>query len=362
MGRRIWKIVKLTVLGALAFSAVVIAAGLSYRAYRHHEIARATAIDPVKGIDEEPFARIGGIEQWIGIRGQNRDNPVLLLVHGGPGLATSPFPRDFLFTWTHDFTVVRWDQRGAGKTFGRSGAVDGSVTVERMVQDGIEVADFARARLHKPKVVLVGHSWGSSLGVRMARARPDLFYAYVGTGQSVNQGKYKTLARAQLLAEASSRNDQQAIAELTAIGPPPYDSTTKALVHTKWANRYEPGQPSTWGLMSFVLFDSEAGFSDLRDYVRGIGSSEDHFRAAIAADDLPSAGRDFSMPFFVFQGAADNVTPVPPVRAYVDSITAPHKELVLIPKAGHNVMATSSGEFLKLLVDRVRPLSTPAVP
>jgi len=357
MRSRIWKFAKLTLLCLSALVLVLAGGGLAYRAWRHHDLARATAIDPAKGIDESFFTEIGGIDQWIGIRGQNRDNPVLLILHGGPGIALSPLPRDFLFRWTKDFTVVHWDQRGAGKTFGRSGPVDASVTVGRMVLDGIEVVEHIRARLHKPKVVLVGLSWGSNVGVQMVRARPDLFYAYVGTGQAVNQRKYRPLAYEQLLADARERNDRRAIHELEANGPPPYDSIAKATVHTKWANAHEPGQPSTGRLLSAVLFESDAGPRDLRDYVRGIVTSQDHFRDAVEATDLASMGTDFAVPFFVFQGAMDRVTPAKPVREYVDSIRAPRKELVLIPNAGHNVMATRSDEFLSLLNQRVRPLA-----
>jgi len=198
-------------------------------------------------------------------------------------------------------------------------------------------------------------SWGSSLGVRMAKARPDLFSVYVGSGQAVNQGKYKRVAYEQLLAEARRRDDHQAMTELEANGPPPYASVSKAAVHTKWANRFEPGEPSSWDLLTAVLFDSDATPMDLRDYMRGITTSQDHFRDAVEQEDVPSLGTTFAIPFFVFQGADDNVTPVSPVREYLDSISAPHKELVLIPNAGHNAVASRSDAFLKLLLERVRP-------
>ncbi|HEX2339895.1 MAG TPA: alpha/beta hydrolase [Vicinamibacterales bacterium] len=355
MPSRIWKAARRAILGLLVLIILSICGGLLYRAYRHHQLARATVIDPARGIDEALFTRIGGIDQWIVIRGQDRDNPVLLLLHGGPGIAMSPLPRHFLFSWTKDFTIVFWDQRGAGKTYGRSGPVNAGVTKDRMAQDGLEVAQFVRTRLHKPTIVIVGLSWGTTLGVRMALARPDLFSAYVGSGQSVDQGKFRRLAYDQLLAEARMRSDREAVAELEVNGPPPYDSIAKARVHTKWANRYEPGLPSTASLISMVLFDSRASLGDLRDFRRGLASSQDHFRDAVEKEDIPSLGTTFAMPFFVFQGALDNVTPVGPVREYVDRITAPRKELVLIPNAGHNAIATRSDEFLKLLLERVLP-------
>jgi pimeloyl-ACP methyl ester carboxylesterase len=353
MPRRIWKIAKFTALGVLALVVASIAGVLGYRGYRHAVIARATAIDPVVGIDEAFFASIGGIEQWIGIRGRNRENPVLLVVHGGPGFAMSVLPRSYFFDWTNDFTVAMWDQRGAGQTYGKSGPLAPGAMIDRMVQDGIEVAELVRTKLKKPKIVLVGLSWGSMLGVRMAHARPDLFYAYVGSGQSVNQYKYKRIGYEEVLAEARRRHNAQAIHELEVAGPPPWSDASSEGVHTKWATRFEPGQMSMREGISLVLFESPAGPLDLRDFLRGLLSSDDFFREEQKSVDL-STLTDFAIPFFVFQGAVDEVTPV---RAYVDSITAPRKELVLIPNAGHNVMVTRSEEFLKLLRDRVRPLT-----
>jgi pimeloyl-ACP methyl ester carboxylesterase len=346
------------VLAVVALIVVAAAAGLVYRVYRHRQIDAATRIDPATGIDEELFASIGGVEQWISIRGQHRENPVVLLVHGGPGMASSFLPRDYFFSWTRDFTVVRWDQRGAGRSYGRSGPIASGVTIDRMAQDGIEVAEFLRAKLHQQKIVLVGLSWGSMLGAKMAHARPDLFYAYVGTGQAVNQGKFKKIAYEQLLAEAARRNNGQAIRQLNAIGPPPWDVGRKEGVHTKWTTRFEPGQASFSDGVSMVLFDSPDGPLDFANFVRGLLHSDEYFRDQVNVLDVPSFGTDFAIPFFVFQGADDNVTPVAPVRDYIARITAPHKELVLIPNAGHSAMVTRSDEFLKLLLELVRPLAT----
>jgi proline iminopeptidase len=353
--RTIRRIAKVSVWAVLAILVAAVVAGLSYRGYRHSVIARATVINLSKGIDEAFFARIGGIEQWISIRGRNRENPVLLIIHGGPGFAMSFLPRSYFFDWTNDFTVAMWDQRGAGQTYGQSGPLTQGVTIDRMVLDGIEVAEFVRAKVGKPKVVLVGLSWGSMLGVRMAHVRPDLFSAYVGTGQSVNQYKYKRMAYEQVLAEARGRRNARAIKELEAVGPPPWSVASSEGVHTKWATRFEPGQMSMREGISLLLFESPDGPLDLRDFFRGLVSSDEFFREEQKFVDV-STLREFAMPFFVFQGADDQVTPVAPVRAYVESLTAPRKELVLIPNAGHNAIVTRSEEFLKLLRERVRPL------
>ncbi len=131
------------------------------------------------------FVEIGGIEQWITIRGEDRNNPVLLFLHGGPGDATNPWGYAAFRSWLKYFTVVQWDQRGSGRTFGRNGEASAStINPDRMIQDGIELSELLKKRLHKDKIVLVGHSWGSVLGFFMVKSRPDLFYAFV-TGQVV---------------------------------------------------------------------------------------------------------------------------------------------------------------------------------
>lgn len=135
----------------------------------------------------------------------------------------------------------------------------------------------------------------------MAKMRPDLFYAYVGTGQGVNQGKYRAVGYRQLLTEARARDDRQAIRELESIGAPPYNSISKEIVYTKWTDSFEPGGFSRLSLISTILFDSGVNFRDLRDYVGGLTTSSDHFRPALEAADLYALGTDFAIPFLVFQ-------------------------------------------------------------
>src|ERR1051325_8709547 len=141
--------------------------------------AKDYAISSAKGIDERSYITIGGIEQWVTIRGEDRNNPVLLFLHGGPGDVTNPWTFALFAPWQKHFTVVQWDQRGAGRTLRKSGqAVAPTMTVERMAQDGIEVAEYLRTHLRKDKIIVVAHSFGSIFGMRMISARADLFHAF----------------------------------------------------------------------------------------------------------------------------------------------------------------------------------------
>jgi len=130
-------------------------------------------------VDEKQFVSIGGIEQWVTIEGQDRKNPVLLLLHGGPGAAMSPFDASLFSQWRQKFTVVQWDQRGAGRTYTKNGgvAIAPTMTIDRMVKDGLELSEFLAKHLQKETIILVGSSWGSILGIYMTKARPDLFCA-----------------------------------------------------------------------------------------------------------------------------------------------------------------------------------------
>src|SRR3984893_952822 len=187
--------------------------------------AQQYAISSPKGIDEGQFVKIGGIEQWITIRGWDHDNPVLLFLHGGPGDVTNPWAFALFAPWEKLFTVVQWDQRGAGRTLRKTGSTVGpTITVDRMVHDGIELAEYLRKHLGKEKIIIVGHSFGSILGTRMARARPELFYAYVGTGQVADATKNNSANYEALLKKAKATADQRAIDELSRVGPPPWNS------------------------------------------------------------------------------------------------------------------------------------------
>jgi pimeloyl-ACP methyl ester carboxylesterase len=182
--------------------------------------AKDYAIATTSGINEAKYLKIGGIEQWVTIRGEDRANPAVLVLHGGPGDATNPWGYAGFRTWLNTYTVVQWDQRGAGKTLGRNGraSVD-TVTIDRPVQDGVELADTLRTLLRKDKIILLGHSWGSVLGVLMAKRKPDLFQAFVGTGQVGKPAGAYDVAFDALVAKARALSDGRALREHSAHRP-----------------------------------------------------------------------------------------------------------------------------------------------
>jgi len=338
-------------LGAVILTAAALA-GAAYVAYRND-----TRIDTAKGIDEAGYVRIGGIDQWVQIRGDDRGNPVLLWLNGGPGFST--IPSTFAFrAWEKRFTLAMWDQRGEGKTFERSGtSVKDTMTIDQMTRDGIEVANHLRARLGKDKIILLGHSWGSMLGVHMVHARPDLFSVYVGTGQVVNLEKDAEAAYPLLIEQARALHNATAEQQLVGVGPPPYPvEGFNKYVWLIWANELDPPMRAVWSIASAwpALASVAAGRGGFQPDAQ---FSQESLWGEMIDDDLPSLGLKFSQPVVFVQGAEDRLTVTALAREYFDRIEAPSKDFVVLDGAGHNAIFGDRDAFLNALEQRVRPLA-----
>ncbi len=329
----------------------------AFLTFKRERNARDYAVTTPNGIDEAKYVEIGGIEQWITVRGEDRRNPVLLFLHGGPGEATNPWAYALFRPWLERFTVVQWDQRGAGRTLGRNGASAAStIAIDRMVQDGIELTELLRRELKQDKVILVGHSWGSILGVLMAKARPDLFYAFVGTGQVVDPSRNYGVAYDELLRAAKRRREQRAIHELEEVGPPPWRDGRGFQVERKWSNVFERADiflPSTFGLALTAPGDS---LRDVNDWLDGQVLSADHLVPVTSVLPAAALGGDFALPVFVIQGGEDFTTPTSLARSFVKSIHAPRKAFVAIEGGGHFAVFMKSDVFLRELIARVLPV------
>lgn len=170
-------------------------------------------------VDHSGFVKIGGIEQWIGVTGENRSNPIILVVHGGSGEAQWPQAAHYK-PWEKQFTVAQWDQRGAGHTYGRYKRQTPNVNLKQIVSDGIEVTEYLCHTYGKNKIIVLGHSWGSIVAINMVKLRPNLFAAYVGTGQVASWADSVQSQFNFLLAKARADHDSASLKMLEAIGKP----------------------------------------------------------------------------------------------------------------------------------------------
>jgi pimeloyl-ACP methyl ester carboxylesterase len=293
-------------------------------------------------VAEQGFVEIGGIRQWVTVDGQDCANPVVLIVHGGPGNPNTPFARNLFGDWTKAFTVIQWDQRGSGKTYGESKPAEGeALTMDRLTTDGVEVARYAVQHLGKRKVILMGGSWGSALAVNIAMAQPDLFHAYVGTAQLVNYQDDLRVGYAKTLALVKAAGDADSLAKLEALGAPPWTNPRAFGILRRVSRKYEAlaadAPPKGW--FAFAPgYDTpayEADYTAGEDYsfFQFVGPAGDGMGPKI---DLRKLGTRFAMPVYLLQGDADLVTPPEVSKPYFDSLTAPRKVFVPLARTGHD--------------------------
>lgn len=330
---------------------------------RFVQSATAGALSPAgpvlaqtRAIDQTGFVRIGGIDQWLAIQGRDVDNPVILYLHGGPGEAQSPFLKEFL-PWETDFTVVNWDQRGAGKTFGRNGAATPDMTLDQLIADAGEVAEYVSNRLSKPKVILVGQSWGTILGVSVIKRRPTLFHAYVGTGQVAGFAATAAEQASWARAEATRAGDKATLAALdkAASLPQPSKSSAEAKASRKYL--VAPSDRAYAKMIQdFMGPDPQAARGDAADWIAGAAFSGSKLGQVIVSMELANLGLDMPIPFFVFQGREDHIVGFRAAKDYAGEIRAPKKEFVAID-GGHYACFTSADQFLAALHKYVRPLA-----
>jgi pimeloyl-ACP methyl ester carboxylesterase len=343
--------------GLLALIVFLAVFAVALRSYRRGANRAAIAIAIPPGVQEARFVPIGGIEQWVEIRGEDVANPVLLLLHGGPGNALSGLTYRKLRPLEAHFTVVQWDQRGAGKTYGRHGKIGaGEMSIERMVKDGIELAEWICKDLGQDKILLVGLSWGSLLGTEMAARRPDLFSAYVGTGQVVNMQRGEAVAYDALMERLRARGDAKAMAALTAIGAPPYPDR-KALIAQRRL-LFKAGSAADRAMMrqlpAALIFAPGRTLKDAWDTTVSNLFSINALYDALMAYDVRHLGTRFEIPMIYLQGADDIQTPTALVEEYFKEIEAPEKALVLLGDgAAHMAMVTHLDAFVAELVKRV---------
>jgi pimeloyl-ACP methyl ester carboxylesterase len=303
-------------------------------------------IDTPHGIDEAKFLTIGGIDQWITIRGEDRANPVVLILHGGPGDATNPWGYAGFRTWLTSYTVVQWDQRGAGKTLGKNGrALAETITIDRLVQDGIELAEALCTSLRTDKIILVGHSFGSILGALMAKRKPDLFRAFVGTGQVANPAGGYDVAFDALRAKARALGEARALRELDAIGPPPYADGRGYQVQRRWANLFEGADAFIVSMLGFSLGAPGCTIRDVNDWLDGQMLSADRLVPQVRALAPTALMGRYELPVYVIQGAEDFTTPTSLARTFVDRIEAARKRFMTI-NGGHFAVFMHPSQFM----------------
>jgi len=306
-------------------------------------------------VAEVHYLRLGGVDQWVMVRGERLANPPLILLHGGPGLSESGFFRHFAAPLEKHFTLVYWDQRGSGKSFSRK-IPRSSMTVEQFIADLDALVEFVRRRLEKDKVVLLGHSWGSALGVLYAARFPEKVAAYVGTGQVGDWSAGEASSYAFALAEAQRLHKDKPLRKLRAIGPPPH--TARGVFAERMQLTFVEGRmdwKAMWNLWRIVLGRPESSILDLPNVLRGWRFSLDAMWAEVSRLNLNELAPTLKVPVFFLLGRNDHWVPPETSVAYFEALTAPSKKLVWLENSGHETFVDEPARFNEVMAQLVRP-------
>ena len=333
---------------------------LLHRRARQMRTAAALQILSADGIVDECYVPIGGIEQWISIRGEDSGNPALLILHGGPGCSYSIFT-PHLRAWERHFTIIQWDQRGGGRTLARTGKRDcGPITFEQLTRDAIEVTEYVLTRLNKQQMFLMASSLGSTFGIRVVHRRPELFHAYIGTDQNVGMVHARNANRRDLLEHLRSLGLYKGVKIVEEIRADPTLWTADDFdTVARWTMKSDPnGYEQTMRLLKeAVWYAPQWTVGDIRAFVAGMHNSLQQLLPDIVRYDAWKEGVRFEIPFFVFQGEADVLTTPEAAKAYFDDAVAPLKHFSLIADAGHFAAFLQPEQFLRQMLKYVRPLS-----
>ena len=270
---------------------------------------------------------IGGVNQYLLIRGNDSSLPVLLFLHGGPGMPAMYLAHAFQHELEKEFVVVQWDRRCAGKSFRED--MSSTLTTEQLVADTVELTNVLRARFHREKIYLVGHSWGTYLGMLVIARRPELYHAYVGIGQLARSSPIAGIQDEYIRQSARRLGDYDAIKQLEEKGP-----KVRETLLFKFGGELHNAH-SFMPLLLAGLVSPEYSLRDARNIPRGVSLYSRNFVYNSIADELMDEIRQVKIPIYFFTGRYDYTDPFTLTEEYFSKIDAPEKHIVWFENSAH---------------------------
>ncbi len=301
---------------------------------------------PSGGINESMYVDINGSKQWISIYGKDKNNPVLLYLHGGPGAASSLYDYAFTRKWSDVYTVVTWDQRGCGKSYDKSHPE--TITADIMMQDGKAMTEFLRDYLQVEKITLLGHSWGSYLGANLALAHPEYYEAFIGAGQFIDRDENERRLYAAALSWSEKDTEGREMVEkwgATLAGEEDVHLRSKIM------ERYGYGMMkdgTDYSLFTTVLFNPYYSLKEILDYLKReqLSAEYNSFFLSDGFLEMSLLGRcDYEVPYYNINGDIDYQTNYSLACEYFEQVNAPKKQMFVMKDATHGLLESRSEEF-----------------
>ncbi len=331
---------------------LLVAFALGYREIQKGKRERQMLISK-DGVDETHYLNIGGVKQWINIRGQDKTKPIVLFIDGGPGKPSTSYLHLFQLELEKDVIVVHWEQRGSAKSFNETIPIE-SMNVSQFISDGIEVSDFLRNRLNKNKIFLLGHSWGSMLGALIANRAPEKYYAFIGFGQvvSIERGWAHTWEKFNKLAEVE--NNLVMKKSLSEISPPPWNTKEQWqkffwLQVERGCEIY--GKKNYTEIMIEMIYSPLYSIADHVDWVKGQAFSQKYLEKEIRNIDLAETVLEYNLPVYFLVGKHDCNTPFELTEEYFNKLKSPRKKIFWFENSSHSLSFEEPILFQKTIIE-----------
>jgi len=310
---------------------------------------------PNGGINESLYVDINGTKQWINIYGQNINNPVILYLHGGPGSPTSNIDYVFLRKWSDVYTVVTWDQRDTGLTAKMGIKEEVPYTYDLFMEDGIQMTRYLLNYLHKDKLILIGHSWGTAFGSNLSLKYPEYYHYYIGTGQLIDMVENeKGIVEA---AKEWSKGDKEGEALVKKLETHDRkDILDYCEVRHDVMKRYNyhaSAEDPDYNSYKALFFNPYYSLLDLFDKFNE--NPESHikyltFASSPEFDKFSLLNRtEFPIPYYNILGDKDYQTNYIQAEDYFNKVKAPRKKLYIMKNMTHGLLAVRSGEFSNIM-------------
>lgn len=312
------------------------------------------SINGNKSISELVNIKVGGRSQTLLIRGTNKDNPIILFLHGGPGLAQICYARKYQSKLEDNFLVVNWDQRGSGKSYSFFMDKD-NFTKNQIVEDAKEVIEYLCKNYGKDKIILIGHSWGTELGMDIIKSDSSRILAYVGVGQVVNQKEGERISYQYAIDLAKQNQDSSAVSDLESM----YNATDKDVIKSTLEKeniikKYSPFKDDinvTNDVIKGCLFSPESNGIDAIKYACGNRLSAEKLWGTNNEFNLFNDIRKIDIPVYFCAGRYDYTTPSVLVEKYYEMLEAEHKEFIWFENSAHFPQYTENDKFCDLLLN-----------
>lgn len=304
---------------------------------------------PEGGINESMYVEINGTRQWVNIYGTNRENPLLLYLHGGPGSSTSDIDYAFTRKWADVYTVVTWDQRNCGKSYDAT-QNDTVLTRDMLLEDGREITEFLLGYMDKEKLTILGHSWGSYYGANLVLAYPAYYDCFIGTGQLVDMLENEIAFQEE--AHKWAEGDEEAMKLVEQLTPGTitmeHISAKNVLMEKYGYDMMVDG--SDYNLAATVLFNPNYSLADwVKYFQRDMRVYLDFFRSDEMRAFSLKGRYEYEVPYFNINGDRDYQTNFHLAQAYFDEVTAPYKQMFIMKDTTHGLLESKSEAFSEIL-------------